>query len=57
MKNFKLTPPLLIDRAAPMIGTGTIILCKDLAGEYIANKKLSKKMTESEEIKVVFLDE
>lgn len=57
MKNFKLTPPLLIDRAAPLVGTGTIILCKDLSGEYIANKKLSKKMTESEDIKVVFLDE
>lgn len=44
-KDYKLTPPLLIERTSPFVGLGTLFIFRDLGGEYLKNSK----MYESEE--------
>ena len=39
-KDYKLTPPLLIERISPFVGLGTLFIFRDLSGEYLKNPKM-----------------
>jgi hypothetical protein len=47
MRNFKTTPPMPIERSNPLISTDTIIVFRDLSGEYLIDTKRYNKMNES----------
>jgi hypothetical protein len=47
MKTFKATSPMPIERSNPLVSTDTIIIFRDLAGEYLIDIKKYNKMNES----------
>ena len=48
-KNFKLTPPMPIERTSPIVGISSVFILRDLAGDYL----LDNKLYESEQYKVI----
>lgn len=51
-KDFKMTPPMPIERTSPLVGLSSIYIVRDLAGNYIMDHKLY----ESKESKYIILD-
>ncbi len=39
-KNFKLTPPMPIERTSPIVGISSVFILRDLAGDYLLDNKL-----------------
>lgn len=43
LQNYKMTPPLPIEYSNIRVGSNTIIILRDLAGEYLKNRNLNEK--------------